>query len=110
MPNNDGIGQVGAGASDDRIAGSDLQHYRQHISERPLPGPERQMTQSAELGGPMKQYMDEHAGRGSPMKEVLAHESKRHDESMKHQKSHIQKHVERPYDSQHGHDGYKYEA
>jgi hypothetical protein len=53
--NNDGWGQVGAGMSDMRIAGKDLQHNRQTrtADENPT-GRERIVRASSGQGGPMK--------------------------------------------------------
>jgi hypothetical protein len=72
--NNDGWGQMGSGASDMRIEGEDLQHYRQ----------------------------------GGPIREHLASETKRHEKSEEHRQHHLEKHAARGYNSQHGHDDYKY--
>ncbi len=105
--NNDGIGFIGAGTSDNRIAGADLQHNRQTRTADELHMPVRIVTQARESGGPMKHEMDE-MEKKSGMHEHLEHEKKRHDQSMGHQKHHLEKHQSRPYDSQHGHDEYKY--
>lgn len=57
--NNDGFGFLGAGASDKRMAGEDLQHNKQTrtADENPT-GEQRMMRQSAGSGGPMKEALD----------------------------------------------------
>lgn len=92
---NDGIGFLGAGTSDNRISGEDMQHNRQARTADEAPTEHRMMTQERESGGPMKQHLD--------------HEKMRHDQAMEHHKSHMERHHNRPYDSQHGQDQYKYE-
>ena len=62
--NNDGFGQVGAGASDRRIAGDDLQHYKQQRTEdENLTGEQRKVRQSSGSGGPMKEAIDAEVAR-----------------------------------------------
>lgn len=62
--NNDGWGQMGAGASDMRIAGQDLQHHRQTRTADENPsGVVRKVRASAESGGPMKEAMDTEMAR-----------------------------------------------
>jgi hypothetical protein len=61
--NNDGWGFLGAGTSDNRIAGEDLQHNRQTRTADELHGPVRMVTQSYASGGPMKQFLDEELHR-----------------------------------------------
>jgi hypothetical protein len=63
--NNDGWGQMGAGPSDNRIAGDDLQHSRQL------------------------------AGQGGPMKEALDSELARHKESRDMRLKHLEDHYKR---------------
>jgi hypothetical protein len=62
--NNDGWGQVGAGMSDMRIAGKDLQHNRQTrtADENPT-GRERIVRASSGQGGPMKEALDQELNR-----------------------------------------------
>lgn len=52
--NGDGWGFLGAGTSDNRLAGTDLQHNRQNRSTGKTNAPERVVTQPRESGGPMK--------------------------------------------------------
>lgn len=55
--------------------------------------------------------MDESVGmeqRMSPMHEHLEEEKMRHEHAMDHQRNHLERHHGRPYNSQHGHDNYKY--
>jgi hypothetical protein len=108
--NNDGFGFLGAGTSDNRIAGEDLQHNRQTRTADELHVPVRMVTQSRESGGPMKQDVWEQGKHGSnhSMHEQLSEEKHRHEESMDHQVHHLERHHGRHYDSQHGHDHYKY--
>jgi hypothetical protein len=117
----DGIGQSGSGLSDNRLAGPDLQHNRQTRTADELHVPVRIVTQPRESGGPMKQVMHEsqdishHSGNHhghhsdhSPMHQHLEQEKMRHEQSMAHQNHHLERHNSRTYDSQHGHDKYKY--
>lgn len=133
--NNDGWGQVGAGMDDNRIAGEDLQHYRQkRTSEKSRWPTKRIVTEPSESGGPMKKQkltsrLDEslgerdgaerfhqqsmsdrrHESEGMTHKYAPLHEEKeRHEEAMKHHFNHLQKHYGRGYDSQYGHDTYRY--
>ncbi len=99
--NNDGFGQVGAGPSDRRLVGEDLQHYAQ--DSKPV-GKFKAKVSERESGGPMKEHIKEH----KPMHHHLEHEKHRHEESMKHHKHHLEKHHERHFDSQYGHDTHKY--
>lgn len=57
--NSDGWGQTGAGASDMRVAGKDLQHNRQTrtADENPT-GKQRVVRQTTGSGGPMKEAID----------------------------------------------------
>ncbi len=104
--NSDGWGQVGAGDSDMRVAGSDLQHYRQPKTADEAPGPKRIVTQQAGGGGPMKEHMDH------DMKHDLHHhlemEKMRHGHAKEHEMHHLERHHKRPHDSQHGHDHHKH--
>lgn len=61
--NNDGIGFMGAGTSDNRIAGKDLQHNRQPRTADEQPQTKRAITEPSESGGPMKQAIDSEADR-----------------------------------------------
>ena|SRR5690348_12324958 len=116
--NNDGWGFLGAGASDSRIAGKDLQHYRQArtADENPT-GRRRVVRQEAQGGGPMKEHMDKahhhehhahHGHHAHPMHHHLEEEKNRHAEAMEHHHHHLEKHHGRHYNSQHGHDTHKY--
>lgn len=55
----DGYTQMGAGPSDNRLAGRDLQHNRQTrtADENPT-GMQRVVTHAAGMGGPMKHALD----------------------------------------------------
>lgn len=80
--NNDGWGQQGAGDSDMRVAGKDLQHSRQTRTADENPsGMERVVRQSA--------------GQGGPMKEALDAELTRHRESKQMRLEHLQKNYKR---------------
>jgi hypothetical protein len=105
--NADGWGQVGAGVDDNRLAGRDLQHNRQTRTADELHLPVGMVRQSAESGGPMKEYVDNQEHK-SPMQKLLESEKDRHEASMKHQQHHISRHSTRHHDSQHGQDTYKY--
>jgi hypothetical protein len=98
---HDGIGQSGAGTSDNRLAGEDLQHNRQTRTADEAPGLKRMVRQPSDEGGPMKEHMDHKAKH-------LEEEKHRHEKAMEHQKHHMEKHHMRQHDSQHGHDDYKY--
>jgi hypothetical protein len=104
----DGYTQVGAGASDMRVAGEDLQHNRQTRTADELHVPIRRITQIREGGGPMKEHYDKHEGHKHHMHHHLEEEKYRHEKAMEHHADHIEKHHARHYDSQHGHDTYKY--
>lgn len=106
--NNDGWGFLGAGTSDNRIAGTDLQHNRQKRNGEQLPKPVRKVTHDSESGGPMKEHMDHEMREHSPVHHHMEEEKHRHEEAMEHHKHHIEKHHSRHYNSQHGHDDYKY--
>jgi len=80
--NNDGWGFMGAGASDKRLAGEDLQHNIQHV--KPL------------------------YNSGGPVKEMLNNEATRHQQAGTHRSAHIKRHQDRNYNSQYGHDTHKY--
>jgi hypothetical protein len=70
----DGIGQVGAGADDRRLAGSDLQHNVQSRTADEAPHGVRMVTQNAGAGGPMKEAIDEEMRRHADSREMrLAH-------------------------------------
>ena len=111
--NNDGWGQVGAGASDNRIAGRDLQHYRQGTKEE-APGPKRVITQPRESGGPMKHQklkdrLDESLGarHGAESHHMQSMGARRHEsEGMSHHYGpHHGHHGE--HHSHHGHMGHE---
>ena len=51
--NNDGLNQTGAGPSDMRLAGKDLQHNRQTRTADELHVPVRKVRQTAGQGGPI---------------------------------------------------------
>lgn len=78
----DGYTQVGAGASDNRIAGEDLQHNRQKrtADENPT-GQQRVVRSSMQSGGPMKEAIDA--------------EFARHQESRAMRLQHLQDHYKR---------------
>ena len=59
----DGYTQVGAGQSDMRIAGDDLQHNRQPRTADEWHVPVRMVRRSAGEGGPMKEYLDREAAQ-----------------------------------------------
>jgi hypothetical protein len=103
----DGIGQSGAGLSDNRLAGEDLQHNRQTRTADEAPQVKRMMTQAALGGGPMKEHMDMMEQK-YPMHEQMEEEKMRHEKAMDHQRHHLEKHQVRNYDSQHGQDTYQY--
>lgn len=108
--NNDGWGQSGAGASDMRIAGHDLQHNRQTRTADETHVPVRIVTQSNQGGGPMKEHMQHMEGQihKHPMHKHLEEEKHRHEAAMGHHKHHLEKHHSRNYNSQHGHDSHSY--
>ena len=105
--NNDGWGFLGAGTSDNRIAGRDLQHNRQTRTADEAPQVKRMFTQEAEGGGPMKEHMDKMEHKTS-MHEQLEEEQHRHSQALDHHRHHLEKHHNRSYDSQHGHETHKY--
>lgn len=78
--NNDGFGQVGAGDSDMRVAGEDLQHSRQ--------------TRSSD-STPSGKVIRMPAGQGGPMKEALDGELARHKESKIMRLKDLQDHYQR---------------
>ena len=61
--NNDGWGQMGAGASDKRLVGDDVQHYIQGKTADEMPYPKRMVRQAAGQGGPVKEALDEEQAR-----------------------------------------------
>jgi hypothetical protein len=70
----DGYTQSGAGDSDMRVAGKDLQHARQARTADEAPVPVRIVRQQAGDGGPMKAALDEELARHRESKEMrLAH-------------------------------------
>lgn len=110
--NNDGWGFLGAGTSDNRIAGEDLQHNRQKNSGGEYKAPVRMKHHLAESGGPMKEAM-KHMSEGAHEKKEhhmhahLKEEKERHDGAMRHHEHHLARHHGRHFNSQHGHDHYK---
>lgn len=57
--NNDGWGQMGAGPSDMRIGGDDLQHYRQlRTADEKLQGYSKYIKPLYNSGGPVKEMLD----------------------------------------------------
>lgn len=110
--NNDGWGFLGAGTSDNRLAGRDLQHNRQTRTADEAPKEHRKVTQAAEGGGPMKEHMDKmehHHEHKHHMHHHMEEEKMRHEEAMEHHRHHLEKHHGRHFDSQHGHDTHKYQ-
>lgn len=107
----DGIGQMGAGQDDRRVAGEDLQHYTQKrtADENPT-GQKRMVRQEAGGGGPMKEHMEHDHGHHHPMHHHLEVEKQRHEESHAHQMHHLEKHHSRHFDSQHGHDTFHHKG
>lgn len=103
--NNDGIGQVGAGQSDMRIAGRDLQHNRQTRTADEGHEPVRIVRQQADQGGPMKEHMEQKA---HSMHEHIAAEKHRHEKAHSHEMEHLARHHGRHHDTQHGHDHKKH--
>lgn len=101
----DGYTQVGAGQDDRRMSGKDLQHFTEAKTADEWHVPVRHIRQEAEMGGPMKEYMDSQGKHG---KEHLEGEKQRHRESMEHHKNHLEKHQNRNHDSQYGGDTYNY--
>jgi hypothetical protein len=77
----DGYTQVGAGDSDMRVAGKDLQHNRQTRTADEMHEPVRMVTQSYASGGPMKQMLND--------------EMQRHKESKMMRLEHLEKHYKR---------------
>lgn len=69
--NNDGWGQVGAGPSDMRLTGKDLQHNRQTrtADENPT-GMQRIVRSSSGAGGPMKEAIDAEMRRHNQARDV----------------------------------------
>lgn len=113
--NNDGWGQVGAGQDDYRVAGKDLQHYRQQRTADEMHVPVRKVRQQSQGGGPMKEHMEHHEHHkhhghheGHMHKSDLHHhletEKHQHEHAKKHAHHHLERHHSRHHDSQHGHD------
>jgi len=84
--NSDGWGQGGAGTSDMRQGGEDLQHSMQYVRVKDAPN-----------------EMD--------LQHSLETEKRRHSHAIDHIGKHMSRHHSRPSDSQHGHDtgGYGYD-
>lgn len=118
--NNDGIGFLGAGTSDNRLAGKDLQHNRQTRTADEAPHEHRIVRQQREGGGPMKEHMEKHmheghhmhhgheGHKGSGMQHHLEMEKHRHEQAKEHMNHHLERHHKRHHDSQHGHDHHKH--
>ena len=109
--NNDGWGFMGAGTSDNRLAGRDLQHNRQTRTADEYHEPVRQVTQERESGGPMKHHMEDGHHEGHMhhhMHDHLKEEAHRHEAAMDHHHHHLANHHSRHFDSQHGHDHHKH--
>jgi hypothetical protein len=85
--NQDGWGQSGAGASDMRVGGKDLQHNRQTRTADEVPGIPHRMKTGMEDGGPMKMHLDA--------------ESSRHAEGRAQGQKDLERHYSRHYDSRH---------
>lgn len=106
----DGYTQVGAGDSDMRVAGKDLQHNRQTRTADELHVPVRRFKKSIEDGGPMKKQMAIQLEDNvkNHLQHELAQEMHRHKEAQKHFANHIERHHKRHHDSQYGQDNYNY--
>lgn len=74
----DGYTQVGAGASDKRMAGQDLQHNMQTRTADEAPSPHRIRTQPPGSGGPMKAQIMEEMARHIESKQVRTKHLKDH--------------------------------
>jgi len=61
--NNDGIGQMGAGRSDMRLAGEDLQHYNQKKDNNVI-------RPNYASGGPVKEMLSDELNRHSESKSL----------------------------------------
>lgn len=106
----DGIGQMGAGDSDMRIAGEDLQHHRQPRTATEIHEPVRVLKREFQGGGPMHEHHKEHDhGHMHHMSHHLEAEKKQHHHAHEHAKHHMERHHDRHHDSQHGHDHAKHE-
>ena len=81
----DGYTQTGAGASDMRVAGKDLQHNRQTRTADELHTPVRVVRQSREGGGPMKENLTR----------MLEQESNQHKEAKNMRVNHLEQHYKR---------------
>ena len=101
----DGYTQVGAGDSDMRMAGKDLQHNRQTRTADEAHVPVRMVRQQAEGGGPMKEHIEHMKG----LSHHLEMEKKQHSHAHEHMKEHLERHHKRHHDSQHGHDHKKHD-
>src|ERR1700690_1110866 len=102
----DGYTQVGAGDSDMRVAGKDLQHNRQTRTADEAHVPVRRVTPQYEGGGPMKEHMDHHGHHG--LQHHLEMEKKQHDHAKEHVHHHLERHNKKHNNTQHGHDGHKH--
>lgn len=99
----DGYTQVGAGQSDMRVSGNDLQHHRQPLKNERSTN-QRMVTQPSESGGPMKQHMKDRldeslaSKHGSEKKHHQSMSDRRHEsEGMTHHyapKSDLHHHLE----------------
>lgn len=105
--NNDGLNQTGAGSSDTRIAGKDLQHNRQTRTADEQHEPVRMVRQTAQQGGPMKEHMTGEMHKG--LAEHLEMEKAQHGKAKEHAHKHMERHNSRHHDTQHGHENAKHE-
>lgn len=74
----DGIGQVGAGQDDRRMAGRDLQHNVQLRTADEAPHQHRIVTQPSGSGGPMKEAIDQELNRHNEAKKMRLEHLKNH--------------------------------
>ena len=74
----DGYTQVGAGQSDMRQCGEDLQHNRQTRTADELHVPVRMVRQSREDGGPMKHHLEEEQARHKEARAMRLQDLERH--------------------------------
>lgn len=74
----DGYTQSGAGDSDMRLAGKDLQHNRQERTADEMHVPVRMVRQSADKGGPMKEALDRELARHEESRGMRLKDLERH--------------------------------
>lgn len=58
----------------------------------------------------MKEHMERVQNRQHIREQLMSEEKSRHEHALKHEQGHLEQHHKRPYNSQHGHDLYKYEG